>query len=262
MPVTATADHAQLAEWLGRFLARDPVRGTLLGTVRAALGPGAWGAIDGGDCLAVRSGSAYPVVIVGDWPGAHRAELRGLLAGLPQVAAVAGPAPVVIELAADLPGRPHTMAQALHRLDELREPPPVPGRAAPAVDAERPLLRAWFAAFLADVFEEPRPGDTTLDSALDQRHCWLWRDVDDRPVSMACRRPAFNGSARIGPVYTPPQHRGHGYGSAVTAAATRDVLAEGAVPVLFTDLANPTSNKIYRELGYYVIDERIVISFK
>ncbi len=112
------------------------------------------------------------------------------------------------------------------------------------------------------MFEEPRPGDTTIDSAVDDRRCWLWRDDTGMPVSMACRRAVIDGSARVGPVYTPPHHRGHGYGSAVTAAATRSILDEGAVPVLFTDLANPTSNKIYQELGYYPIAERMTITFR
>jgi predicted GNAT family acetyltransferase len=74
-------------------------------------------------------------------------------------------------------------------------------------------------------------------------------------------RPSLNGVARIGPVYTPPRFRGHGYGSAVTAATTRDVLAEGAVACLFTDLGNPTSNKIYQALGYVPVLDRTLISY-
>jgi predicted GNAT family acetyltransferase len=48
----------------------------------------------------------------------------------------------------------------------------------------------------------------------------------------------------------------------VTAAATRDVLDRGAIPVLFTDLANPTSNKIYQQLGYYAVEDRVQITFE
>jgi predicted GNAT family acetyltransferase len=67
---------------------------------------------------------------------------------------------------------------------------------------------------------------------------------------MAAQRVPIAGTARIGPVYTPPEQRGHGYGSAVTAAATRAILACPAVPLLFTDMANPVSNTIYQRLGY------------
>jgi predicted GNAT family acetyltransferase len=55
---------------------------------------------------------------------------------------------------------------------------------------------------------------------------------------------------RIGPVYTPPQMRGRGYASNLTAAASQDQLDAGRrFRFLFTDLANPTSNKIYRQIG-------------
>jgi predicted GNAT family acetyltransferase len=47
----------------------------------------------------------------------------------------------------------------------------------------------------------------------------------------------------------------------VTAAATRDVLNEAAVPVLYTDVANPTSNKIYQRLGYYPVEDRAHVAF-
>ena len=81
-----------------------------------------------------------------------------------------------------------------------------------------------------------------------------------RPAGVARRAPQA-GSARIGPVYTPPGQRRHGYGSAVTARATRDVLDLGAVPLLFTDLDNPTSNKIYQQLGYHAVEDRAQVTF-
>jgi predicted GNAT family acetyltransferase len=70
------------------------------------------------------------------------------------------------------------------------------------------------------------------------------------------------GCVRVGPVYTPRHWRGKGYGSAVTAAAIRDVLDDGGLPVLFTDLADPTSNDIYQRLGYYSVEDRLEIAFR
>jgi predicted GNAT family acetyltransferase len=66
---------------------------------------------------------------------------------------------------------------------------------------------------------------------------------------------------RIGPVYTPAEHRGHGYAAALTAAVAEDALAKGAVAVtLFADAANPTSNNVYRRIGFrevaWVVDLR------
>jgi len=56
---------------------------------------------------------------------------------------------------------------------------------------------------------------------------------------------------RIGPVYTPAAFRARGYASSCVAAASRLQLEAGRqFCCLFTDLANPTSNHIYQDLGY------------
>ena len=113
-------------------------------------------------------------------------------------------------------------------------------------------------AFAAEVGVREHGVSIAVDAQLTSGGCWLWTD-GGAVVSMASRRPVIAGSARVGPVYTPPVHRGRGYGSAVTAAATSDVVADGAIPVLFTDLANPVSNKIYPPLGYYPVEDRLFV---
>jgi predicted GNAT family acetyltransferase len=62
-------------------------------------------------------------------------------------------------------------------------------------------------------------------------------------------------------VYTPVRARGLGYGAAATAAATRSILDDAAIPVLFTDLANPVSNKIYQRMGYQPVEDRLIVWF-
>jgi predicted GNAT family acetyltransferase len=67
---------------------------------------------------------------------------------------------------------------------------------------------------------------------------------------------------RVGPVYTPPQSRGRGYGTAVTAAVSQQALRAGAEDVLlYTDLANPGSNSIYQRIGYRPVEDRVVLTF-
>ena len=71
------------------------------------------------------------------------------------------------------------------------------------------------------------------------------------PVSLAGWRSETPNGVRIGPVYTPPEHRRRDYGSAVTATVSAERLAAGRrFCFLYTDLANPTSNKIYMDIGY------------
>ncbi|WP_344181946.1 GNAT family N-acetyltransferase [Kribbella lupini] len=78
---------------------------------------------------------------------------------------------------------------------------------------------------------------------------WVW-EYDGRVVSMAAHNGGVFGASRIGSVYTPPEERGNGYAGALTAHVTREILDAGDQACLFTDLANPTSNKIYARIGY------------
>lgn len=56
--------------------------------------------------------------------------------------------------------------------------------------------------------------------------------------------------------------RGHGYGSAVTAAAADLALRRGVTDVvLFADLANPTSNAIYQRIGFEAVGDSVRIDF-
>ena len=81
------------------------------------------------------------------------------------------------------------------------------------------------------------------------RTWYLWDDGG--PVSVAAAGGPTPNGVRIGPVYTPPAMRGRGYGSAVTAAASQAQIDHGRRFVfLFTDLSNPTSNKIYQAIGF------------
>ena len=153
------------------------------------------------------------------------------------------------------------MGQRLFRCDELRPPVDPPGRPVVAGADRHDIVRAWFAAFMGESGDHFGDARHAADRALAGGGAWLWVDDTGAPVSMAVRRPVIAGSARIGPVYTPPAARGRGYGSAVTAAVTAAVADDGGIPVLFTDLANPTSNKIYQELGYRPVEDRALWSF-
>lgn len=155
-----------------------------------------------------------------------------------------------------------SMRQRLFRLAELVPPAPPPsGHARAPRPVDRDLLVAWFTAFS----EEAGSGDHDHDAAVDDRLSYggltLW-EAEGQPVSLAGLSRQVAGMTRVGPVYTPPQWRRHGYGAAVTAAVSIRALREGAREVvLFTDLANPTSNALYQRLGYQPVQDRLVLDF-
>ncbi|OLZ71586.1 GNAT family N-acetyltransferase [Streptomyces sp. IMTB 2501] len=154
--------------------------------------------------------------------------------------------------------------QRLYRLGELTSPEPAPrGRARSAGPADRELLERWYLEF-----NEGAGLDVGLDPAewadvrLAHGGVTLWEEADGTPVSMAAATPVVAGQARIAPVYTPAELRGRGYAGAATAEASRAARERGASEVvLFTDLANPTSNGLYQRIGYRPVADFTVWRF-
>ncbi|MFF9362818.1 GNAT family N-acetyltransferase [Streptomyces griseoluteus] len=142
--------------------------------------------------------------------------------------------------------------QRLYRLAGLTPPDRLPpGRARVADAADRELLARWCVEFAADT--GARPGQDPLqwaDSRLAHGGATLWETPDGTPVSLAGHLPESAGQIRVAPVYTPAALRGHGYAGAVTAEVSGRAAATGAEVLLFTDLANPVSNRLYQRLGY------------
>ena len=94
------------------------------------------------------------------------------------------------------------------------------------------------------------------------RGLYLWVDGAGQPVTMVGYQGPTPHGMRIGPVYTPPAQRRKGYASACTAAVTQYLLDGGRqFCFLFTDLANPTSNHIYQEIGYQPVVDVEMYSF-
>lgn len=161
----------------------------------------------------------------------------------------------------------------LHELGELVEPAPVAGRLRLATDEDLPVAADWFAAFMAAADEQAgrAPGSTAAPEPPDPAdvarrirggQVWLWLDDSGQVVHLtAASAPQF-GVARIGPVFTPPEQRGRGWASAAVAAVSRRVRDAGSRVCLFTDQANPTSNKIYARLGYRPVTDMASLTIR
>lgn len=261
-----TTDTREILGRLEPVLMADPVRNTIFATVRSYLrsaGTGGWCA-HSRVTLAARSSDQHPIALTDGWTDV--AELAAAIEELPTVAGLGGPVPLVDALV-DALGRParQRMAERLYRLDQLVEPVGVPGRARLATPADADLLASWLQPYTREAFGALPPDFDAARLAtvlLDHSRTWFWLDAHDVPVSMATRRPPAAGVSRIGPVYTPRERRNRGYGSAVTARAALDSLDNAAVPVLYTDLANRTSNNIYQAIGFRPVADRLSVSFE
>ncbi len=148
----------------------------------------------------------------------------------------------------------------LYRLGELLTPV-APGRGRVADSGDLELATRWLAAFERDAGVNSTNVEAAARERIGDGRLWLWEN-EGIPVSLAARTATAAGVARIAPVYTPADQRRRGYGAAVTAACTADALARDAGEVvLFTDLANPTSNSIYQSIGFRPIGDRRVVRF-
>jgi hypothetical protein len=261
------------------LLAADPHTNTVALTALAEVAGGATG-ID--TLLTVHDGADRVVgaalrfrgfaLLVSGLPAAAAAAVADALGDAPMAdRGVFGAAPATDAFAAARSARTGETAvtdveMRLWVLDGLVAPTGVDGVARAAVEGDGPMLAQWLRAFAADVAadhpgrpdpdgdEAPAGGPDPATLVAHQRA--LGRDVvvweaGGTPVAFAVGRGPAAGATRIGPVYTPPERRGHGYASAVTAAATARALAAGARGVvLFTDTAADVPNRIYARIGY------------
>lgn len=148
-----------------------------------------------------------------------------------------------------------TERQRLYRLAELTPPASTPpGRARVADAADRELLARWYVEFAADTGGQggQDPG-RWADARLAHGGATVWETPEGTPVSLAGNLPESAGQIRVAPVYTPAALRGRGYAGAVTAEVSRRAAETGAEVLLFTDLANPVSNRLYQRLGYRAV---------
>jgi uncharacterized protein len=151
--------------------------------------------------------------------------------------------------------------ERVYRLEKVHPVNGVGGEYILPTEANRELLVQWLMDFSSEAVnaisreEAERNIDLRLTSEPSLRGVRLWCD-EGKPVSFAGYGGLTPNGIRIGPVYTPPEYRGHGYASACVAALTQELLDQGRkFCFLFTDLSNPTSNHIYQEIGYQPISD-------
>lgn len=144
-----------------------------------------------------------------------------------------------------------SMRQRVHRIEQVNDDlPPTPGRLRHVDARERDLAVQWAVAFAREATPDALGhAAEAVDRQLRLNGLYFWDDGG--PVAI-CATPGGSGSvARINFVFTPPELRGRGYATAVVSALTRKKLGEGyRYCCLHTDLANPTSNSVYRRIGY------------
>jgi predicted GNAT family acetyltransferase len=217
---------------------------------------------------AVRTPPRNPILSEVDEPAAVEV-LADALAG-EELPGVVGPPEAVRLFAERWTGRTGDgwevqLRERIFRLRRVVAPRPTTGVMRSAERADRDLVVEWIVAFEREALPEDSDAAQVAESVDDSlagigRRIFLWEDAE--PVSLVAAGGATPNGIRIGPVYTPPRFRGRGYASALTAAVSQAMLNEGRrFCFLYTDLANPTSNKTYTAIGYEPVTDALMVAF-
>jgi GNAT superfamily N-acetyltransferase len=266
-----TDDLEEFAAAAEGYLAGDPIAHTVALTVLARLRSGhPYGDPPRFGWL---TDSAGAVVATASWtPPFH----VSLATAVPSYAAALAPAFAAADGVAGRTDAAHAFAAALsrpavpqmsellYRLDELVPPTAPPGTPRPITGgADLDLAAVWWEAFLTEAGAPGRDHRGAIEYRMNNGGAvWFW-ERDGEPVCLVGRHPTVSRVARVGPVYTPPEHRRDGYAAALTAAVSREALDDGAIAVtLFADAANATSNGVYRRIGFREVATLVNLRFE
>lgn len=151
----------------------------------------------------------------------------------------------------------------LHTLKSVVPPAVRPGKLRQATSEDLVFLPQWIVEMTGEINQlmTRDEAEEFAKTRVENGFLFIWED-EGKAVSMASKtRPNIKGVS-VNLVYTPKELRGKGYASACVAALSDYLLKEGyEFCTLYTDLANPTSNKIYQNIGYAPVCDYIEIKF-
>ncbi|WP_374054046.1 GNAT family N-acetyltransferase [Rossellomorea sp. FM04394] len=155
------------------------------------------------------------------------------------------------------------MRQRIYQLNKVNDIPLSDGKMVPVRKGQEGLLARWLLGFIEDTEVIPMSGEEALERATDmienEPYVFFW-EVDGKPVSMARGARRTENGITVNFVYTPTEYRKKGYASSVVAELSHLLLKDHSFLSLYTDLDNPTSNKIYMEIGYNPVCDSMMIS--
>jgi predicted GNAT family acetyltransferase len=156
------------------------------------------------------------------------------------------------------------MDQGLYRLDKVDQSlEKSSGSWRYARKDEAPLLATWKQAFEQDTGLKNSPLEVinaSVSRFLDDQEVFFWEDNGKVVSMMKKARPSDRG-VTVSFVFTPHEERKKGYARTMVAAGSEELLKTYDFCVLYTDMLNPTSNKIYQEIGYRKIADSIHVEF-
>lgn len=276
--VLFSEDPALVLKRTDKFLSSEPVLHNLILSIlhaRVAQGdPGRyWIALRGGESVGVviQSPLEFPATLTPMEPRAVLAVVDAIAKAGVTLPGVNGDASTAASFAGQWSERCKSAAvpfqgTRLYELLELGEVPRVavhsqPGALRQAGPTDRELMILWTRAFQEEIGESASDTELRVDRALAAGQIWVW-DRNGETMSMAVSRELVQNVVRLSGVYTPPEKRKLGYAEACVHALSKQLRDSGHRCILYTDLGNPTSNSIYRRIGYRAVAEALRYRFE
>ena len=154
------------------------------------------------------------------------------------------------------------MEQRIYAVTEVFPPANVSGHMRWAREDDIPTLVKWFLGFCKEAVpnDPPTNPEENVRQFMKTGKLAVWDDGG--MVSMTGSSRGTPNGATVSAVYTPPEFRGNGYASGCVAALSQLLLDDGnRFCTLYTDLTNPTSNKVYQNVGYRPVVDCAMVLF-
>jgi uncharacterized cupin superfamily protein/predicted GNAT family acetyltransferase len=145
------------------------------------------------------------------------------------------------------------MVQKVYELKEVIFPRGVTGELITGTSEHEDFVFDCLRAFHLESVPHDPWDDTKMREGITNKlklnHVCLWKD--QKNISMCFLSRPTKNTMTITAVFTPPEFRKKGYASALVASVSELILKSGKnTAVLYTDIQNPTSNSIYKKIGY------------
>ncbi len=268
--------HGSVEEFLQGskvFRGADPVRTGLISSIAGSVADGTrkydgyfWWTVSREDKVVGIASRTIPYgYVFSPMPNeAIDALIKSIALEDPEANEFAGPKSV-IDFVTEIAGREvaETENELVYQLGTFT-PSKIIGEVVLATEGDFDLVYSWVRDFIEETGLRDFDLENIVRSAVKARRYSILF-VDHIPVSLGGRAEIheIDGKlvGRVGPIYTPMKFRKHGYASSVTSAITQSLLDLGALPTLYTQASNPTSNRIYQDLGYVLVDENRHVIF-
>ena len=157
------------------------------------------------------------------------------------------------------------MILMVHRLTTVNKLPLASGKFEMAGSNDVDLVAEWSMTFEEEKNPAVRKSKEQVlkstQSKIASCDVFKWTD-NGKVVSIAAINRKTRNAGIVGLVYTPKQYRRRGYATSHVQRLSEYILQKGFKYCgLFTDKANPTSNHIYKKIGYEPVAEFVDIGY-